>query len=338
MIITSQIEKKCKIFEKELNMKLEKTDKEDIVNPTKVEDVAEENAVEKVGDMIRNARNKKKIDLPKVAAELCIRKVYLEAIETSDYEAMPEHPYGIGFVRSYAEFLGLSSSRMADLYRTELNIKDSQNKAYAKEDADLESNVPSRKYLIISIIAVVLLYVAWLFIDKYTSDFDEENVVAEVVADAPKIDGFPLQIEDFTTPDSATVVENSGVIEVVDLTNQQGLSTEKDVQVNVDNGNYVDGENKTIQEKVVASEEKNIEFKIVKRSWFEVKDEKKIYVSRIFDAGATYTMPKDKGLVVSVGIPSAVDVYIDGKLVKDVFTSRKKTNIDLDKFLDQKEH
>ena len=70
-----------------------------------------------VGELLRNTRLKKGKTLGDVSKDLCIRKFYLEAIENMDSKNLPQMPYGLGFVRSYAEYLGLNSARIVQAYR-----------------------------------------------------------------------------------------------------------------------------------------------------------------------------------------------------------------------------
>ena len=60
---------------------------------------AEKN-VTKVGSLLKEMRIQKGLKLPDIAKKLCIRRIYLEAIEESNYDEIPEFPYGIGFIRS----------------------------------------------------------------------------------------------------------------------------------------------------------------------------------------------------------------------------------------------
>ena len=64
---------------------------------------AAEPAVTKVGHLLKEMRLQKGQKLPDIAKKLCIRKFYLEAIEESRYEDLPPFPYGVGFIRSYAD-------------------------------------------------------------------------------------------------------------------------------------------------------------------------------------------------------------------------------------------
>ena len=67
-------------------------------------------------------------------------------------------------------------------------------------------------------------------------------------------------------------------------------------------------------------------------SWLEIRDDKKIYITGIFEKDYVYNVPDLPGLKLSVGRYYNVDIYIDGKLTT-VARPRKQTNIDLDSFL-----
>lgn len=299
--------------------------------------------IEKVGDMIRSARLKKKMEIEKVSKTLCIRKVYLEAIENSNYEALPEYPYGIGFVRSYADFLGLSGSRMADLFNLELNYKANPNKDIVAEDIDIETSMPSKQYIIISVLAVVLLYFAWLFVNKYYAEEDYETVEAS----SDTTTEFPLQIEDFTTQDANFSESGGSSITVIETSGQSNID---DAQITVEEGAYYNGEQEStpsVETEIPADVsvtqpkqvvQKGVEIVILDDTWFEAKDGEKLYVSKEFAPGTRYIVPDKPGVIISVGRPNAVEVYIDGKLVEGVFTPRRKTNIYLDSYLNKSEH
>lgn len=68
---------------------------------------------------MHEARLKKGLKIADASRDLCIRASYLEAIEAGNYEEIPEPPYGIGFIRSYADYLGLNSARMVQLFKEE---------------------------------------------------------------------------------------------------------------------------------------------------------------------------------------------------------------------------
>jgi transcriptional regulator with XRE-family HTH domain len=70
-----------------------------------------------VGETLREARNRRKIDLSEVETAIKIRVRYLQAIENEEWDALPGGAYTRGFIRTYAGYLGLDGERLADDYR-----------------------------------------------------------------------------------------------------------------------------------------------------------------------------------------------------------------------------
>jgi cytoskeleton protein RodZ len=66
---------------------------------------------------LREARNRRKLDLSEVEASIKIRVRYLQAIENEEWDALPADAYARGFIRTYAFYLGLDGERLADEYR-----------------------------------------------------------------------------------------------------------------------------------------------------------------------------------------------------------------------------
>jgi len=71
----------------------------------------------RIGAILREARTKRGVDLAEVEAATRIRLKYLRAIESEDWEALPESVYTRGFIRTYASFLGLDGERLAEEHR-----------------------------------------------------------------------------------------------------------------------------------------------------------------------------------------------------------------------------
>ncbi|HEX7058991.1 MAG TPA: helix-turn-helix transcriptional regulator [Solirubrobacterales bacterium] len=72
-----------------------------------------------IGTTLRDARNRRKIDLSEVEAATKIRPRYLRAMENEEWETLPGPTYTRSFIRTYANFLGLDGERLADDYRRE---------------------------------------------------------------------------------------------------------------------------------------------------------------------------------------------------------------------------
>ncbi len=70
-----------------------------------------------IGPTLREARNRRKVDLSEVEAAIKIRVRYLQAMENEDWDVLPGGAYTRGFIRTYASYLGLDGERLADDYR-----------------------------------------------------------------------------------------------------------------------------------------------------------------------------------------------------------------------------
>jgi Helix-turn-helix domain len=73
-----------------------------------------------IGETLREARSRRKVDLNEVEAAIKIRVRYLQAIENEEWDALPGGAYTRGFIRTYAAYLGLDGERLGDDYRREV--------------------------------------------------------------------------------------------------------------------------------------------------------------------------------------------------------------------------
>lgn len=69
-----------------------------------------------LGDILKNARENRGLTLDEVALETKIQKRYLEDLEKEDFEDMPGKVYERGFLRTYAEALGLDVKEVLELH------------------------------------------------------------------------------------------------------------------------------------------------------------------------------------------------------------------------------
>jgi cytoskeleton protein RodZ len=73
-----------------------------------------------VGEQLKAAREERQMSLTDVAAQTRIPIRHLEALEASDFAALPGSMYSIGFSKSYARTVGLDQKVIADEMRAEL--------------------------------------------------------------------------------------------------------------------------------------------------------------------------------------------------------------------------
>lgn len=70
------------------------------------------------GQLLRKKREEKHIDLDTAVRETSITREYIEGLESEDTSVFPGEAYLVGFLRNYAEYLGLSPENIFLLYHS----------------------------------------------------------------------------------------------------------------------------------------------------------------------------------------------------------------------------
>ncbi len=106
-----------------------------------------------VGEILRHVREHYNQSLLDVEKSLRIRCSQIEAIENSDYSQLPGRVYAIGFIRAYAEYLGLDPERIVNMFKNQEMDKTK------KPVLDFPVGAPDGKLpnIIILLICIVLL-------------------------------------------------------------------------------------------------------------------------------------------------------------------------------------
>ena len=71
-----------------------------------------------IGNSLREARLRQQLDFPELEQQTKIRSKYLRALEEENFDALPAQTYVKGFLRVYAEALGLDGQLYVDEYNS----------------------------------------------------------------------------------------------------------------------------------------------------------------------------------------------------------------------------
>jgi len=71
-----------------------------------------------IGSSLREARTRQGLDFPEMEARTKVRAKYLRLLEEEQFEQLPAHTYVKGFLRTYADCLGLDGQLYVDEYNT----------------------------------------------------------------------------------------------------------------------------------------------------------------------------------------------------------------------------
>lgn len=114
-----------------------------------------------VGEVLKRTREHYGRSLSDIEKILRIRAEQLEALENNEIEKLPAKVYAIGFVRSYAEYLGLDGEKMVHLFKV-------QAKDYAEEPQlqmpapASDSKLPSKWLLLASVLTLLVLSAVYM--------------------------------------------------------------------------------------------------------------------------------------------------------------------------------
>ncbi len=76
----------------------------------------------RIGERLEAARIRASLDLATVEDQTKIRRKYLRALEDERWDELPSSAYAKGFLRSYAELLGLDAEAIVDEYRRQVEV------------------------------------------------------------------------------------------------------------------------------------------------------------------------------------------------------------------------
>lgn len=112
-----------------------------------------------VGQDLRTARLRRGDDLATVSRVLKIRKDHLEALEEDRVEALPGRTYAVGFIRSYADYLGLDAVQCVERYKAEIAGRaDPTVQPITVIDEDAEHRMPHGwKIMAVAVVILVLI-------------------------------------------------------------------------------------------------------------------------------------------------------------------------------------
>lgn len=113
-----------------------------------------------IGSILRQARVRHGHDIETMAQLLRIRQPFLEAIEQGRYDLLPGPTYATGFIRAYAEQLGLDGTQFVQRYREE-TLANPQAVELQFPSPVAESSKPTGRMIAIGLIGLVLAYGAW---------------------------------------------------------------------------------------------------------------------------------------------------------------------------------
>lgn len=122
-----------------------------------------------LGAMMREMRENLGHDLEKVADDLRIRLVYLEAIETGRLGDLPGNAYVSGFLRAYSDYLGLDGEEIVRRFKMAGAEISNQTQLHLPSPVE-EGRLPTAFILMVAAVIAAGAYGGWYYLSSQGSD------------------------------------------------------------------------------------------------------------------------------------------------------------------------
>lgn len=121
-----------------------------------------------LGNNLREARQRRRIDLVAAEQDTKIRSKYLAALETEDFDILPGPVFVRGFLRTYSRYLGLDSQLFIDEYNARFGrfeeVEEHGSPALGRPGLAHEHATRGRRTmrLVVILTMIVLALLLWL--------------------------------------------------------------------------------------------------------------------------------------------------------------------------------
>lgn len=295
-----------------------------------------------VGAMLRDRRVELKQDIDTVARQTHIKVSYLKAIEEGRRRDLPGSAYIIGFVRTYADYLGFDGNRLVDDFHAQLaGDRKRAQEAQAATEPSRMSIGPVGIAAIVLTLAVVAFFAWGYFSDtgktdtaatEEAQDAEGEDAVAEGDAAGEDTTDQTASTEPApaATPDApadATALASNQSASDQTGSDQTAAATppveDQLPPPEADAAPTAEQDPAQPQEAAIAEGGEGTAGKIVLRakleSWVQVTNEKSEAIfSRVLRAGETYVVPNEPGLMLTTGNAGGIEIVLDGKKLKSL--------------------
>lgn len=306
-----------------------------------------------VGAMLRQARQGFGRDVGQIGAALRIRSSHLQSIEDGRYEDLPGGTYAIGFIRTYAEYLGLDGPEMVRRFKQEIEGQEFKNNLSFPMPVG-ERHVPGGTILLGGVIVALCGYGIWYYASSGDHGKTEQVAAVPTALLAPPSDAAMAASDAAAVAAPATgataasaataqpvapaapppppqTASESAVSQSIFLAQAQaralapppprGLpppAPDSQMASLPPSGAAAQPAPPPVDAAHLFGETKGA-YRIVLRAtsdcWLEVRDGETMYFKRMLRPGDVFRLPDKSGLSMRVGNAKGVEVSVDGKVL-----------------------
>ncbi len=260
--------------------------------------------LETVGQDLRAARLRRGDDLATVSRALKIRKDHLEALEEDRVDALPGRAYAIGFVRSYADYLGLDRIEAVQRFKSEIAGREETPRPPFFQDGGDERRLPQGWVIIAIVVLGLVFYGAYRLASSADSFFN--GPVAPVPAGLTAPPKTSQAVPPAPAPATGLAASQQQPAAAPAPPEQAAATTPPQAAAALPEGHHYGLHN----------EDARVILHVVEPTRVLVEGANgMVYINRELEPGDTYMVPDLVGLTLTTPDAGAVDIVLDGQMM-----------------------
>jgi cytoskeleton protein RodZ len=130
-----------------------------------------------IGNSLREARLRQTLDFPEIEQGTKIRGKYLRALEDEQFDVLPAQTYVKGFLRSYAEYLGLDGQLYVDEYNSRFVVGEEDQPSRPRRSAAPSRGVQVQSRVVLLTLLGIAMVTALVIVAWTRGDPEKETPV-----------------------------------------------------------------------------------------------------------------------------------------------------------------
>ena len=280
-----------------------------------------------VGGLLRTSREDRHIDLDAVVKATKVRRHYLEALENEEWEKLPSRVFVKGFVRSYAEFLGLDTETVVEDYQKAAPRERYQPQALQSitTRSTMWRRIIGISFLVLVLIGVIIylkgngmsiIGEAFRYLDTQSVTEQKEvkierkdvEILDEEAAD--RVFAGQAQIEDEQLEEITSGTEGEAAQDSVVVLDEGAIAKEA-------------GDEQPLSPRFVLTAT------VTARTWLSIAVDREPAKEYLFQPGETFRWTAEEGFDMVVGNAGGIEFFLNGSSIGELGPEGKVVRLEL---------
>lgn len=282
-----------------------------------------------VGKILASARSEQGMTTDMVAARLCLTESYIKALEAGKYETLPGDTFIRGYLRNYADIVGLNGEELVRVYIEQQHLA---KEAEALEASQRQKSSGTNKLPIFGIAIVILVVIAVVIglgieepedgqavnspaaVDATVESVSETDEVISDTDPSVTMDSDKSSVNTSETQDDLSATSTADENESSESSANAVQSEENEAALHSVNEEVSDDSQTEEQDTVIKTE--MLFFTFSGDCWYQVVDSTGAKLAeRTKSAGDTSNIEGVPPFTITLGDTTAVELIYQGELV-----------------------